>query len=486
VTKAVASRALAMAALAGGFVAAMYAARALSGPLNVALGRVFARTLPWLNLSGTWWRQSAPLALLGCLALLFIAVYRLAPGRRASRLARLDAGVVVAGAWSLLVLCLEAGLKVNLAPPLVLVLAILAYVVLVAGVVEIAGRSRDRSAEPEAGWRPFFVSQPPSGPVGLAMAFLLAIDLFYLVILAGYQVSVRPLIWLYGYNVQMSPEPDEFKSMVILGPNLSLPLFLLAFAVFCALTTLRTFVLVRSRQYEAANAEALRAERFKAELITNVSHDIRTPLTSIITYVGLLRDLPVERPEFRDYVTVLERKSARLNTLIDDLMEASKAASGNLPVTLRDVDLAEIVGQAAGEFDDQFTERGLTLVLRAPDSQTLVRADSDHLWRVLENLFGNAAKYALRGTRVFAEIGRRGGRTAFVLKNTSQDPIESSGASLTEQFIRGDQARHTDGHGLGLYIAKSLVELMGGRFTVRADGDLFQAEIVFPGGSERP
>ena len=143
------------------------------------------------------------------------------------------------------------------------------------------------------------------------------------------------------------------------------------------------------------------------------------------------------------------------------------------------VDLSEITGQIAGEFDDQFNERGLAYVFRQQEGQILVNTDSNHLCRVLENLFGNAVKYSLPGTRVFAEINMRGSKAALSLKNTSKDPIDMPADDLTEQFIRGDRARHTDGSGLGLHIAKSLVELMGGSFEIRASGDLFEVEIVF-------
>ncbi|MCL2084880.1 MAG: HAMP domain-containing histidine kinase, partial [Oscillospiraceae bacterium] len=254
--------------------------------------------------------------------------------------------------------------------------------------------------------------------------------------------------------------------------------FLFSVLTLAVLTCICSHLLSLAGEYEKANAEKIRAERFKAELITNVSHDIRTPLTSIISYVDLLKALPVEREDFLDYVNVLDRKSARLKTLINDLMEASKAAAGNVAVDLREVDLSEIAGQIAGEFDDRFAERNLTFVLRQPDAPVSVHADSGHLWRVLENLFGNAAKYALPGTRVFAEISLRGGRAVLSLKNTSENPIDLPADALTEQFIRGDRARRTDGSGLGLYIAKSLTELMDGQFTIRSTGDLFEVETA--------
>jgi len=251
-----------------------------------------------------------------------------------------------------------------------------------------------------------------------------------------------------------------------------------ALLLFNALSYFCAFVLGLSKDFEAANEEKLRAERFKAELITNVSHDIRTPLTSIISYVDLLKALPVEHDKFQEYIAVLDKKSARLSTLISDLMEASKAGTGNLPVHIEEIDLAEIAGQIAGEFDDGFARRGLTLVLRLPEQPVLVRADPAHLWRVLENLFGNAAKHALQGTRVFAELNQCDEQIVFSLKNTSQNPIDLNDDALMEQFIRGDRARNTEGSGLGLYIAKSLMERMGGQLAIEVDGDLFTAKLA--------
>jgi signal transduction histidine kinase len=197
--------------------------------------------------------------------------------------------------------------------------------------------------------------------------------------------------------------------------------------------------------------------------------------------VDLLKGLPVETPEFGEYVGVLEKKSGRLKTLVDDLMEASKATTGNVNVEMKAVNLSEIAGQIAGEFDQPFAERGLTLVFPQADQAVFVQADSRHLWRVLENLFGNVVKYALPQTRVFADILLvEGDNIRFTLKNTSREPLDVSGESLTEQFIRGDRARKTEGSGLGLYIAKSLMELMGGDLTIRTTGDLFEANLKFP------
>jgi len=257
------------------------------------------------------------------------------------------------------------------------------------------------------------------------------------------------------------------------------PIRLFSLSAICVLIYFVAFMLNRSLEYDKANIDKLKAERFKSELLTNVSHDIKTPLTSIINYVDLLKNENLQgRAE--EYIQILDKKSSRLKILIDDLLEASKAGTGNVKVDIQKINFGEIVGQVAGEFEDSFMDKGLTLVMRhhSESEIALVNADSRHLYRALENLFSNATKYALEGTRVFAEITPMEGKTLFTLQNTAQSPIEMSGDELTEQFIRGDRARQTEGSGLGLYIAKSLVELMGGKFNIKVIGDLFRVEIV--------
>ena len=321
----------------------------------------------------------------------------------------------------------------------------IAYAAGMALFMETLARLRDKTLLSTIYWPQFFRRYPVKRPPGFVMLALLSGITLYLIF---------------------------FSELRFVGVVISLILL-------CALSYFCVFVLSLSKKFEAANEEKLRAERFKAELITNVSHDIRTPLTSIINYVDLLGALPVEHEKFHEYVNVLEKKSARLNTLISDLMEASKAGTGNLPVKLEAIDLSEIIGQIAGEFDEIFSRRDLTLVLRLPEQPVFVQADAGHLWRVLENLFGNAAKYALPGTRAFAEISAQEEHSILSLKNTSQSPIDLADQELTEQFIRGDRARQTEGSGLGLYIAKSLMELMGGQLTIEVNGDLFAAEVRF-------
>ena len=223
----------------------------------------------------------------------------------------------------------------------------------------------------------------------------------------------------------------------------------------------------------------LRSERMKTELITNVSHDIKTPLTSIISYVDLLSKEEIESEKARDYIEVLQRQSARLKKLTDDLVEASKASSGALPVTIEDCDLAVMLDQAAGEYGEKLAEKGLTLVVRKGEGSVPVRADVRHTQRIFDNLMGNILKYALPGTRVYLELteGERG--PAVIFRNTSRNELALSADELTERFVRGDASRSSEGSGLGLSIARSLAELQDGSLTVTVDGDLFKVTLGF-------
>ncbi|MEG1918261.1 MAG: HAMP domain-containing sensor histidine kinase [Oscillospiraceae bacterium] len=232
----------------------------------------------------------------------------------------------------------------------------------------------------------------------------------------------------------------------------------------------------------AAVRTQLKAERMKTELLTNVSHDIKTPLTSIVSYVDLLKqeELPTERA--RGYVEVLDRQSVRLKKLLEDLIEASKATSGNVAVQLETVHLGELLVQSVGEYSERLAAAELTPILALPeDSDVTVSADGRLLWRVLDNLLSNAAKYALAGTRVYFNLTV--GETAVELsvKNTSREQLNVSADELMERFVRGDASRTgAGGSGLGLSIARSLTELMGGKFDLIVDGDLFKATLTFP------
>lgn len=231
---------------------------------------------------------------------------------------------------------------------------------------------------------------------------------------------------------------------------------------------------------ETALAEQVKSERLKADLITNVSHDIKTPLTSIINYVDLIKREKIDNPTIQRYLEVLDQKSHRLKTLTEDLVEASKASSGNIKLEITDIDIVELVQQTNGEFEDKFDVSRLHLVSTLPNEVILIEADGRRLWRVLENLYNNACKYALESTRVYVGIEDRGAEVVFSIKNVSAAPLNFDPDELTERFVRGDVSRTTEGSGLGLSIAKSLTELQGGKFKITIDGDLFKAEVAFP------
>ncbi len=231
---------------------------------------------------------------------------------------------------------------------------------------------------------------------------------------------------------------------------------------------------------ETALAEQVKSERLKADLITNVSHDIKTPLTSIINYVDLIKREKIDNPKIQKYLEVLDQKSHRLKTLTEDLVEASKASSGNIKLEIADIDIIELVQQTNGEFEDKYEQSRLKLVSTLPNEVILIEADGRRLWRVLENLYNNACKYALENTRVYVGVEDHGSNVVFSIKNVSASPLNFDPEELTERFVRGDVSRTTEGSGLGLSIAKSLTELQGGRFKISIDGDLFKVEVSFP------
>ena len=232
-----------------------------------------------------------------------------------------------------------------------------------------------------------------------------------------------------------------------------------------------------------AAQKQMKSERMKTELITNVSHDIKTPLTSIINYVDLLQ-LPHSQEDEAQYLEVLGRKSQQLKKLIDDLMEMSKASTGNLTVDIRQVDAAEALTQALGEFSDKLAATPLSPVFQAPEDPVMIKADGRLVWRVLSNILSNAVKYALPGTRLYIDLAKQGGKVLISVKNISREPLNVSAEELMERFVRGDAARNTEGSGLGLNIAKSLMEVQHGQLQLLVDGDLFKVTLVFPGVEE--
>lgn len=230
--------------------------------------------------------------------------------------------------------------------------------------------------------------------------------------------------------------------------------------------------------------EKMKSERFQTELITNVSHDIKTPLTSIINYVDFLsQEEKKENPDpnvVQEYIEVLDRQSVRLKKLIEDLIEASKASTGSLSINKEPCELGIFLQQLAGEYEERLEAVSLKLNMVLPEEKLYVEADGRHLWRVLDNLLQNVCKYAMAGTRVYLQLQEKAGQAIIVIKNISAAELNIPPEELMERFVRGDRSRHTEGSGLGLSIARSLTELQGGKFAIEVDGDLFKTAVGFP------
>lgn len=238
---------------------------------------------------------------------------------------------------------------------------------------------------------------------------------------------------------------------------------------------------IRDGLMESVN-ESLKNEKLKADLITNVSHDIKTPLTSIVNYVDLLKRENLGNENARNYIRILDEKSQRLKQLTEDLVETSKITSGNVKLDMQKIDMVELLYQTGGEFNERFEARNLTIVTKIPNKSMYIYADGRQLYRSLENLYTNAAKYALENTRVYVELSNNDNKVVFTIKNVSKNELEivSDGkVDLTERFVRGEKSRTTEGSGLGLSIAKNLTTLMGGKFEINVDGDLFIATIEY-------
>lgn len=233
-----------------------------------------------------------------------------------------------------------------------------------------------------------------------------------------------------------------------------------------------------SKGFSIALEQKMKSEHLKTELITNVSHDIKTPLTSIINYVDLLKKENLSG-QAAAYIEVLDRQSRRLKKLTEDLVEASKASTGNLKVSLAPTDLGELAAQAVAEYEERLEQAHLEVILHA-DAPIYAMIDGNLTWRVLSNLLSNACKYSQIGTRVYIDLAQEGESAVISMKNISKDALNIPADELMERFVRGDSSRHTEGSGLGLNIAQSLVALQKGKFTLRIDGDLFKATVKFP------
>lgn len=296
-------------------------------------------------------------------------------------------------------------------------------------------------------WYKFYKQFPINQPISVFVTFLLLMSFAYLLL-------------------------DVNISMVVLT--------LFHFTLVTALAEyLSRFSETKAAEFEKIAEDRLKAERLKTELIANVSHDIKTPITSIINYADLISRESTENERLKEYTAVIRRKSLRLKSLMEDLIEASKAGTGNIKMTMETINFCELLGQIMGEFDEQMEKNQLQLIAKIPETPVNIQTDGRYLWRVLENIFSNAVKYSMSGTRVYADLVTAGDTHIFTLKNISKDPLNISADELTEQFVRGDRARFTEGNGLGLYIAKSLTEAMGGRFGINISGDLFEVQISF-------
>lgn len=225
--------------------------------------------------------------------------------------------------------------------------------------------------------------------------------------------------------------------------------------------------------------EAMKSERLKTELITNVSHDIKTPLTSIINYVDLLKKEEMPNEKAKEYLEILDNKSQRLKRLTEDLVEASKATSGNIKLNIENINVKELINQISGEFEDKLKERNLELIKKMPKEVVTIKADSRYLYRVIENMYTNIAKYALEGSRVYVDVIKEQNKVQIELKNISKAKLNIKAEELIQRFVRGDTSRNTEGSGLGLSIAESLTKLQGGNFNIYLDGDLFKVIIEF-------
>ena len=235
-----------------------------------------------------------------------------------------------------------------------------------------------------------------------------------------------------------------------------------------------------SRGISIAVEDRLKSERMKTELITNVSHDIKTPVTSILNYAALIQKEAGNSDAVREYSEVLVRQSEKLKKLVEDLIEASKAATGNLDVALSPCDASLFLNQASGEYEKKLRDAGLTLVVRQPEEEIMILADGRRMWRIFDNLMNNICKYAMPGTRAYLSLEKEGDQAVITFKNTSREPLDLTEDQLLERFARGDASRNTEGNGLGLSIAKSIAELQNGTMRILTDGDLFKARLSFP------
>ena len=293
----------------------------------------------------------------------------------------------------------------------------------------------------------------------------------------GFLILIAFWIWAYykllQYNKKLQKINEALRNIYEGNPNVKLN----EEELEGTLKIMAKYINDIAGGFTNAIEQSLKSERLKTELITNVSHDIKTPLTSIINYVDLLKKEDINNAQIEQYIAVLDKKSQRLKKLIEDLVEASKVSSGNVKLNMEVINLKELLNQSMGEFEDKLEKKNLKIEMDLPNENVLIKADNRYLYRVIENVFSNISKYALEGSRVYIKLEKQKEEICLEFKNISKDKLNISAEELMQRFVRGDKSRYTEGSGLGLSIAKSLTELQDGKFKIDIDGDLFKVDI---------
>ncbi len=295
----------------------------------------------------------------------------------------------------------------------------------------------------------------------------------------GFFILIAFWIWVYykllQYNKKVQNINEALRNIYEGNPNVKLN----EEELEGTLKIMAKYINDIAGGFTNAIEQSLKSERLKTELITNVSHDIKTPLTSIINYVDLLKKQEINNAQIEQYIAILDKKSQRLKKLIEDLVEASKVSSGNVKLNMEIINLKELLNQTVGEFEDKLEKKNLKLEMDLPNENIRIKADNRYLYRVIENVFSNISKYALEGSRVYIKLEEQKDEVYLEFKNISKDKLNISAEELMQRFVRGDKSRYTEGSGLGLSIAESLTELQGGNFKIDIDGDLFKVEITW-------
>lgn len=311
--------------------------------------------------------------------------------------------------------------------------------------------------------------------------FIIISSLIFLATISGIGILLLPIFWIWVYvliikYVEKVDKINKALKQIYEGnPNVHLEKEELT----GALKQMAEYINDIAGGFTNAIEQSLKSERLKTELITNVSHDIKTPLTSIINYVDLLKQEDIKDEKIKQYIDILNQKSLRLKKLIEDLVEASKVSSGNVKLNIEVIDLKELLAQTLGEFEDRFETKKLKIDIEMPNEEVKIRADNRYMYRVIENLFSNITKYSIDNSRVYISLTKKNDRIKLEIKNISKDKLNITPDELMQRFVRGDKSRYTEGSGLGLSIAKSLTEMQGGKFDINIDGDLFKVIIEY-------